>query len=392
MKKLLFIFLAILILFYIHTEGITAPGDSITINLPSFTLHFEGQNVYKDYPVAIGKTLTNTPDGTYNVRTKIKNPVWYPPNGGKPVPPGKNNPLGNRWINFYPGYGIHGNNNPGSIGTMASLGCVRMYNSDVDELYEMVEVGIPVIITYHTMFELSDGTNKVLEVYPDIYGRGVNTEEEIKAKLMEMGLAIEDEKFKYIFNNYKKEAAFYSCDWVLTKGDKLLSSDILDDNGKLYISAKSLKSIFGIDYLLNLDTGIMSINGHDIEYMNKESIYINLIQLLDIFELSYEIEQKAQRIDIKNDMVYIDGMYVSPVQYTNYDSRDIKLPLRVIGELFGHEVKWDKATSVVSINDQPVSPVILNGISYMGIKELSEIFKFDYEIDSRYGIIQIKRY
>ncbi|MDI6601134.1 MAG: L,D-transpeptidase family protein [Thermoanaerobacteraceae bacterium] len=392
MKRLLFIGIILLLVFSTCTAGAAAPGDGITINLPSLALHFDKGDVHRDYPVAIGKALTNTPDGSYNVKVKVKDPTWYPPDGGKPVLPGKNNPLGHRWINFYPGYGIHGNNNPKSIGTMASLGCVRMYNSDVEELYEMVEVGMPITITYQTMFEISNGEKKVLEVYPDIYGRGVNTEEKIRSKLIEMGLTIDEERFKHIFTNYKKKAAFYSDGWVLTKGDKYLSADILADNEAVYLSADALKSIFGIDYLLNLDTGIMSINGEGIEYVNKNRIYVNLIHLLDLLNLDYELDQSAQIIDIKNDMVFLNGKYVSQVYYANYDSRDIKLPLKSLGEYLGYEVKWDEATNTVSIDNQPVSPVILNGISYMGIKELSDIFKFNYEISSRYGIIQIKRY
>jgi hypothetical protein len=39
------------------------------------------------------------------------------------------------------GYGIHGTNNPGSIGHNASHGCIRMKNHDVEELFQMVAVG-----------------------------------------------------------------------------------------------------------------------------------------------------------------------------------------------------------------------------------------------------------
>jgi len=56
--------------------------------------------------------------------------------------PGKNNPLGNRWMGLSKkSYGIHGTNVPASIGKAASHGCIRMGKHDVEELFELVRVG-----------------------------------------------------------------------------------------------------------------------------------------------------------------------------------------------------------------------------------------------------------
>jgi lipoprotein-anchoring transpeptidase ErfK/SrfK len=58
------------------------------------------------------------------------------------VPPGPSNPLGTRWLGLsVKGFGIHGTNVPQSIGKNASHGCIRMRNSDVEELFELVQVG-----------------------------------------------------------------------------------------------------------------------------------------------------------------------------------------------------------------------------------------------------------
>ena len=40
-----------------------------------------------------------------------------------------------------PGYGIHGTNVPASIGKNASHGCIRLRNSDIEQLFKLVEVG-----------------------------------------------------------------------------------------------------------------------------------------------------------------------------------------------------------------------------------------------------------
>jgi lipoprotein-anchoring transpeptidase ErfK/SrfK len=68
------------------------------------------------------------------------------------VPPGKGNPLGTRWIGISKkGYGIHGTNSPKSIGRAASLGCIRLRNEDVEELFEMVSVGDAVELRGETL-------------------------------------------------------------------------------------------------------------------------------------------------------------------------------------------------------------------------------------------------
>jgi lipoprotein-anchoring transpeptidase ErfK/SrfK len=63
------------------------------------------------------------------------------------VPPGVSNPLGTRWMGTSaPAIGIHGTPLPGSIGSAASHGCIRMRIPDAEYLYDRVEIGTPVII------------------------------------------------------------------------------------------------------------------------------------------------------------------------------------------------------------------------------------------------------
>jgi lipoprotein-anchoring transpeptidase ErfK/SrfK len=82
--------------------------------------------------VGIGKMLTPTPTGTFFIATKNPNP------GG---------PFGAMWMGLSrPHYGIHGTNNPSSIGRVVSHGCIRMHNRDVLELSRTVEIGTPVKI------------------------------------------------------------------------------------------------------------------------------------------------------------------------------------------------------------------------------------------------------
>jgi len=117
-------------------------------------LLMDGERLFKYYPVAIGRQ-DRTPVGTFVIgRDKLREPAWTPP--GRNIPYGDPaNVLGTRWLGLTPtgqtpatlkGYGIHGTWEPDSIGTAASEGCVRMNNSDVEELFDIVPAGAEVRI------------------------------------------------------------------------------------------------------------------------------------------------------------------------------------------------------------------------------------------------------
>ena len=116
----------------------------IVVDIPECRIAvIEDGRVTHLYPIAVGAAATPSPTGEFFVATRIQNPTWYAPH--KVVPPGKANPLGTRWIGLsVPGYGIHGTNQPQSIGHRASHGCIRMRNRDVEALFRLVRVGDPV--------------------------------------------------------------------------------------------------------------------------------------------------------------------------------------------------------------------------------------------------------
>jgi lipoprotein-anchoring transpeptidase ErfK/SrfK len=130
-------------------------GDwSITVYKSHYALVIrDGERLFKLYDIAIGRQ-GRTPLGTFVVKDKIREPAWTPP--GKNIPYGDpENVLGTRWLGIKPtgdtdptlrGYGIHGTWEPESIGSAASQGCVRMLNSDVEELFDIVPVGTKVTI------------------------------------------------------------------------------------------------------------------------------------------------------------------------------------------------------------------------------------------------------
>ncbi|MCX7919524.1 MAG: L,D-transpeptidase [bacterium] len=104
-------------------------------------------SIAKTYRIAVGKTDTPTPLGNFRIVNKVVNPSWYPL-GKDPIPPKvASNPVGTRWLGLsVKGYGIHGTNQPSSIGKMVSKGCIRMRNKDVEELFPLVSIGTSVEI------------------------------------------------------------------------------------------------------------------------------------------------------------------------------------------------------------------------------------------------------
>ncbi|WP_347550191.1 L,D-transpeptidase family protein [Pseudalkalibacillus hwajinpoensis] len=105
----------------------------IYISLTNRTLTlFQNGVISKVYPVGVGRMLHDTPAGDFIIINKAPNP------GG---------PFGTMWMSISKiHYGIHGTNDPSSIGKYVSLGCIRMYNRDVEELAKTIPIGTAVTI------------------------------------------------------------------------------------------------------------------------------------------------------------------------------------------------------------------------------------------------------
>ncbi len=115
------------------------------IDRASYSLDvYLGTTFVKHYRVGLGAD-GSTPAGEWRVKTKLKDPTYYPPRGGRIIhADDPKNPLGERWIGLegvsgealgQQRYGIHGTIEPESIGRNSSLGCIRMFNEDAEALY-----------------------------------------------------------------------------------------------------------------------------------------------------------------------------------------------------------------------------------------------------------------
>lgn len=129
-------------------------GYLITINVETNRMTiFKDLKKITSFPVATGKIVNGkslTPVGKFVILNKIREPGWGGGGHAKAIKGGDpRNPLGHFWTGISagkrPGYsiGIHGNINEASIGTNASMGCIRMHNYEVPTFFDIAQKGIP---------------------------------------------------------------------------------------------------------------------------------------------------------------------------------------------------------------------------------------------------------
>ncbi len=164
-----------------------AAADGIVINVPEMRLYYFPKVATGDapvvitHPISIGRREWVTPHGGTKIVAKSKHPAWYPPESiraehaerGDPlpkiVPPGPENPLGNFALRLgLPGYLIHGTNKPAGLGMRVTHGCIRMYPSDIEQLFHQAKVGTVVRIVNQPfkVGTLDDGL--YLEAHPPL--------------------------------------------------------------------------------------------------------------------------------------------------------------------------------------------------------------------------------
>ena len=156
-----------------------APRRGIVINRPELRLYYYGDGTGPPvtYPIGVGRLGRETPLGSTSVVAKRENPAWTPPpsiRAERPelpatVPPGLDNPLGLFAMNLgWRNYVIHGTNKPHGIGRRVSSGCIRLYPEDIERLFNIVDVGTPVMIVDQE-FKLGWSAGELyMEIHPSV--------------------------------------------------------------------------------------------------------------------------------------------------------------------------------------------------------------------------------
>lgn len=136
-------------------SDIIVPGQKLKVQKQAFSIVVdksqntlflkEGSELIKTYLVATGEN-NSTPVGNFKVVNKLRNPTWF--RTGAVIAPGSpDNILGSRWLGLdIKGYGIHGTVEPDKLGSQVTLGCIRMNNKEVEELFDLIPSGTEVTI------------------------------------------------------------------------------------------------------------------------------------------------------------------------------------------------------------------------------------------------------
>ncbi|RLS78081.1 MAG: LysM peptidoglycan-binding domain-containing protein, partial [Planctomycetota bacterium] len=119
-------------------------GAVVDLSAFTLTVHAHGWYVNK-YRIGTGRDH-KTPLGEFVVEDKLENPTWYNPDGGIVEPDDPENPLGEYWLGLGDHIGIHGTNDPSTIGRAASRGCIHLGDSEIEEVFSLLSTGSKVLI------------------------------------------------------------------------------------------------------------------------------------------------------------------------------------------------------------------------------------------------------
>ena len=238
---------------------------------------------------------------------------------------------------------------------MASAGCVRLYNKDIEELYEKVAVGTPVKVIYETLVLPERDKKPYIKVHPDLYGFGVNTGEKIMAKLNEQNISIPEEKLSLLLKYVDKKPVIFNQGYYMTFNDIFVTNDIEIIEQEFYINKQEIKDFFSAVACCSLPVFIQ----------DKE--YISINEIFEVERTAIEIMENEEIINIKGNPLTVNGQILKAGCLIQTDN--ILIPIRPLAEFLGWNVFWDNETWTVFLNEQPLKTTLINSRSYMSIEE-----------------------
>ena len=267
----------------------------VSINLAARSLAvFAGTEKIRLYPIGPGTAYTPTPTGYYKIRTKDVNPSWINPENGDVIPSGPSCPLGYRWMELKGNYGIHGTNKPDSIGHYVSNGCIRMLESDVEALFDLVKIGTPVEITYNRIVveKLADN-NVVYYIYPDGYGWQKISVEDVNKWLAGYGVAgfVTNEEIETKIAASDGEPTYVGQVYPLYVNGEKMKNKAVVQHGVTYLPAIDLADAVHVDLGWNNKTDkLISTLGVADGVDKKDVLYCKLDGAATLFKLTGQVE------------------------------------------------------------------------------------------------------
>lgn len=357
-------------------------GSSIVVNLPSRTIElFADNKLIREFPVAIGKPATPTPLGDYSIILKEVNPTWYiPEQPGNFIPSGPNNPLGYRWIGIWKDYGIHGTNVPASISNAVSNGCIRMYEEDVEELFELVGYGTPVKITYEQVKVRTDTNGQILlSIYPDIYGYGSISLQGIRNKLNEYRIneLVTDEMLRKMLDAPSDQQTLIAKQFKIQMAGKLLNERGLELQGVKYVPINAVVGIYNGQMQWNEKSKTVTYGN-----ITMPGIIVGKIVYVATDNLTAMFASKPSwKSDINTLIFERQGVYLNekPVNLEiNKLQGILAVPVLPLAEAMGRKVNWNQQTQILKITNNGKNVIVptamIGGVPYIKITNINEYF------------------
>ncbi|WP_054869875.1 L,D-transpeptidase [Caloranaerobacter sp. TR13] len=377
MRKKLILIILVILFFTLNVNGYAESTEAqykIVINIPSRKLTlFKNDMIIKEYPIAVGKSKSQTPIGEFKIINKVINPYY----AKKKIPGGSpKNPLGSRWMGFKIHYGIHGNSDPSSIGTFASGGCIRMYERDIQEIFQIVPLGTPVQIKYDLIEKVDDidGEEPILIIYPDYYNKVRNLKELIKQKLEDLNLYNEmsEKRLEEVANLAKNEKIIFSNNLIFFINKKYITNDIKNIEGIYYINLNKFEKWLNINVPIMYNENYAYVMGSFIKTVYVDNKYY--IALADIQKLlggQLVIDKDANLIELNADTIFLNNKYLSN-QVLNITTNP-KIRLSVINKYLDISIQFKQNEIKYYLkNGKELSYELYEGIPYVDVNYLKE--------------------
>lgn len=368
---------AIVLLAFLPASTVAQAAQmEIVINLPAFTLYLYRDGVlYKTYPIGIGSTVNPSQLGTTSIVNEVYYPTYYPPDwyrrGLEPIPPGPDNPVGTRWLGLgFRGYGIHGTNQPWTIGTAASAGCIRMHNADVEELAELVGVGTPVTFMYETIEVWRDPVTQtpLIKVHKDIYRQGTTTLERALAALERIGArdGVDLDFLQALLAEAAGEARTVPYSLPLALGGVALDFGAVEYGRRLLLPLHSLARHFGDSLAPSRSRqGAVAVGGR----VAPNSFFIADRAYAPVDDAAYAFGltafQEPGMVRLEAVRLVSDDVDLSGIR-TFLDREWLLVPVQELGRRFGVDVRWDGGVQAVVVEGRPAfGSILIDGRAYI---------------------------
>ncbi len=406
--KLVLIVSAIWVSLLLALQQQAAAACRIVINKGTNQLAFFKDGILLDvFPVATGRQPGYTPEGNWEVVVKLVYPSWHNPAGGPLIPGGvPANPLGPRWLGLNAlgtegsSYGVHGNNNPSSIGTYASSGCIRMYNDDILWLYDRVPLGTEVSII-NSAENLSywkniarvtvNGSTPDFQPHLGPVQAGATTFLPVRPLAAALGYQLfwDEVDHVLILANFDREINITPGSDRIILNNKVSTAEIapflLED--RIFVDTTFFESFMDAETCLEDGGRTLALK------LPVDPAYSRLAR----YHLSLQIDGKS--IDLPEEL--------TPLR----EGQNILVPVRKVCSTAGAAVNWNEASKSVEImrrgkcvsipvngssalidgaaDATPANIQVINGISFINLSFLRNVFGFLTDLDSNAGVLKI---